>query len=229
MSSEWILLLFNYIILPFISSLIFSLCLIECYRRLKLRNFFRHITSLSISDLEKQTKIQGDKIVMISEQFSGVYEKIGKTDDRMSEIYDSIKILEEKLQLMGDQSIKSHIFETSPILKHEHTPINKMSPQNHDNRLQNQIQLNYEDDIHRNGTIEYILKKLENTSLTTKEIQLMIGRTREHTSRLMKKLYEEDLVVRDIAAKPFRYTITNEGRKRLSEHSALKIHSRLGH
>ena len=81
-------------------------------------------------------------------------------------------------------------------------------------------------DERKNGTIEYILKKLEDTSLSTIEIQILIGRTREHTSRLMKKLYEENLVIRDITTKPFKYTITDEGRRRLSKHSSLRIHSR---
>jgi CTP-dependent riboflavin kinase len=63
--------------------------------------------------------------------------------------------------------------------------------------------------------------------MTTREVQTVIGRTREHTSRLMKKLFEEKLVDRDVSTKPFRYAITVEGRKLLSKHSASKSHSHL--
>jgi CRP-like cAMP-binding protein len=68
-----------------------------------------------------------------------------------------------------------------------------------------------------NGTTDYILKLLLDKPLTSREIQHAIGRTREHTSRLMKKLHDHGLVSRDINSKPFKYAITDSGRKRLQE------------
>ena len=49
------------------------------------------------------------------------------------------------------------------------------------------------------STSDYILKLLAEKSRTSREIQTAIGRTREHTSRLMRKLYESNLVSREIA------------------------------
>ena len=43
--------------------------------------------------------------------------------------------------------------------------------------------------IHYSSTSDYILKLLVEKSRTSREIQTAIGRTREHTSRLMRKLY----------------------------------------
>jgi hypothetical protein len=68
-----------------------------------------------------------------------------------------------------------------------------------------------------NGTTDYILKLLAERPRTSREVQLAIGRTREHTARLMKKLHESGLVGRDVNAKPFRYNITDAGRERLRE------------
>jgi len=68
-----------------------------------------------------------------------------------------------------------------------------------------------------NGTTDYILKLLAEKPRTSREVQLAIGRTREHTARLMKKLHDLGLVSRDVNAKPFRYNITDAGRGRLKE------------
>lgn len=68
-----------------------------------------------------------------------------------------------------------------------------------------------------NGTTDYILKLLVEKPRTSREVQLAIGRTREHTARLMKKLHDSGLVSRDVYAKPFGYNITDAGRERLKE------------
>ena len=70
-----------------------------------------------------------------------------------------------------------------------------------------------------NGTTDYILKLLTERPRTSREVQLAIGRTREHTSRLMKKLHDIGFVNREITTKPFRYNITDAGRERLKERS----------
>jgi DNA-binding transcriptional ArsR family regulator len=69
--------------------------------------------------------------------------------------------------------------------------------------------------LHLN-TVNSILKMLE-VPLTSREIQGKIKKSREHTSRLLKKLYSENIVIRDEATRPFRYKITNEGRKLLEQ------------
>lgn len=68
-----------------------------------------------------------------------------------------------------------------------------------------------------NGTTDYILKLLAERPRTSREVQHAIGRTREHTARLMKKLHESGLVSRDVNAKPFRYNITDAGLVGLKE------------
>ncbi|HEX7032768.1 MAG TPA: hypothetical protein VF172_07205 [Nitrososphaera sp.] len=71
-----------------------------------------------------------------------------------------------------------------------------------------------------NGTTDYILKLLAEKPRTSREVQLAVGRTREHTARLMKKLHDSGLVSRDVNTKPFTYNITDAGRERLKERVA---------
>jgi hypothetical protein len=68
-----------------------------------------------------------------------------------------------------------------------------------------------------NSTTDYIFKLLVERPRSSREVQLAIGRTREHTARLMKKLHNLGLVSRDINTKPFRYTITDAGREMLKK------------
>jgi len=67
------------------------------------------------------------------------------------------------------------------------------------------------------GLVEYVLKLLADGPKTSKQIESVIGRSREHTARLMKKLYEFGYVTRDIGAKPYTYTITENGKSVLSQ------------
>jgi len=66
------------------------------------------------------------------------------------------------------------------------------------------------------NTVDSVLKMLE-VPLTSREIQVRIKKSREHTSRLLKKLYSEDVVMRDESTRPFRYKITDEGRRLLEQ------------
>jgi predicted transcriptional regulator len=68
-----------------------------------------------------------------------------------------------------------------------------------------------------NSTTDYILKLLAERPRSSREVQVAIGRTREHTARLMKKLHDLGLVSRDVNTKPFRYNITDAGREMLKK------------
>ena len=79
--------------------------------------------------------------------------------------------------------------------------------------------VNEEEDLRLN-TVDSILRMLE-VPLTSREIQRKINKSREHTSRLLKKLYSENIVMRDGSSRPFKYKITNEGRKLLERTTNL--------
>jgi len=66
-----------------------------------------------------------------------------------------------------------------------------------------------------NGVTEHVLGLITRKEMTSRDIQITIGRSREHTSRLMKRLFEEGLVERNTKMKPFTYKITEKGKTRL--------------
>jgi hypothetical protein len=62
---------------------------------------------------------------------------------------------------------------------------------------------------------DYVLRLITEKPMTSRDIQITIGRTREHTSRMMKKLFDDGLVERNMQTKPFTYYITNKGKAKL--------------
>lgn len=65
--------------------------------------------------------------------------------------------------------------------------------------------------------VEYVLKLLSDGPKTTREIETIIGRSREHTARLMKKLFEMGHVTRDTSTKPYTYAISDSGRSMMEQ------------
>ena len=64
---------------------------------------------------------------------------------------------------------------------------------------------------YQNAT-EYVLRLITDKPMTSRDIQMTLGRSREHTSRLMKKLFEDGYVTRNTNSKPYTYSITEKGK-----------------
>jgi hypothetical protein len=59
--------------------------------------------------------------------------------------------------------------------------------------------------------IDYVLHLITTKAMTSRDIQITLKKSREHTSRLMKKLFEEGYVQRNTESKPYTYSITEKG------------------
>ncbi len=67
---------------------------------------------------------------------------------------------------------------------------------------------------HTNPT-DYVLQLITNKAMTSRDIQITLKRSREHTSRLMKKLFEDGYVQRNTETKPYTYSITKKGKSKV--------------
>ena len=110
------------------------------------------------------------------------------------------------------------------ITSHQDSRLEQQQQHNHVTTVSNLVDITQapetvlRDPDSYNGTMDFILKMLIERPKTSREIQHSVGRTREHTSRLMKKLYDSKLVLRDSNSKPFKYSITDAGRIQLMGH-----------
>jgi len=148
----------------------------------------------------------------------GYIRKFDEYNDIISELRTKIDMIElrinpEKSILMEDKLVTS----TNAVNDRSHKNIShNVTPV-----MKSVIITDKKDDIRDDvalhlNTVNSILKMLE-VPLTSREIQGKIKKSREHTSRLLKKLYSENIVIRDETTRPFRYKITNEGRKLLEQ------------
>jgi len=65
-------------------------------------------------------------------------------------------------------------------------------------------------------SIEYVLKLITEKPMTSRDIKDRCGgRSREHVSRLMKKLFDDGFVERNTAKRPYTYSITDSGKGRI--------------
>lgn len=62
---------------------------------------------------------------------------------------------------------------------------------------------------------EFVLELITEKPMTSRDIQMALGRSREHTARLMKKLFGDGFVVRNTNSKPYTYSLTDKGYEKL--------------
>ncbi|HJS64330.1 MAG TPA: helix-turn-helix domain-containing protein [Nitrososphaeraceae archaeon] len=163
------------------------------------RDEFNHYDILEVLETRKQNQID-----YLNNKLVDVYTKLDKIES----------------QLLVSQSIPKNQFNSDKI-----EGVKKQNVIYHDkSHNQHRPKKLFDVTENQNSTIQYILKLLHNEPKTSNEIKNAIGRTREHTSRVMKKLYEMNLVERDVKNRPFRYRLTEAGNKYLHEeyHSDAK-------
>ena len=71
-------------------------------------------------------------------------------------------------------------------------------------------------------SVKHVLKLITKKPMTSRDIEVTFGgRSREHVSRLMKKLFDDGLVERDATNRPYTYSITDSGRKHIGEENLV--------
>ena len=67
------------------------------------------------------------------------------------------------------------------------------------------------------NSVEHVLGLITKKPMTSRDIEVTFsGRSREHVSRLMKKLFRDGYVNRNTASRPYTYMITEKGRQRIN-------------
>ena len=67
------------------------------------------------------------------------------------------------------------------------------------------------------NSVEHVLGLITKGPMTSRDIEVTFGgRSREHISRMMKKLFRDGYVRRDTTSRPYTYLITEKGRERIS-------------
>ena len=71
-------------------------------------------------------------------------------------------------------------------------------------------------------SVKHVLKLIIKKPMTSRDIEVTFGgRSREHVSRLMKKLFDDGLVERNTTNRPYTYSITDSGKKHINAEENL--------
>ena len=120
-----------------------------------------------------------------------------------------LKIRLDTMELDGEGFVDSVVYKknTKPATKHETKKHEFVDPKpSMPSRVPN---MSFED------SVVHVLKLITNRPMTSRDIEVTFGKSREHVSRLMKKLFAGGFVDRDASIRPYRYTITEKGRGRI--------------
>ena len=152
-------------------------------------------------------------------QFS-VSNSQNKVDSERLEFYERQLIdMKIKLDSIEIENLDNSYHAASPVIENSveersqdiptpHTNVVKTTPKPVESRRR-APNMGFDD------VIETVLGLITDKSMTSRDIQVTLGRSREHISRTMKKLYVDGFVERNIQTKPFSYSITEKGRQRL--------------
>ncbi|MDW0152642.1 MAG: hypothetical protein QOK85_08005 [Nitrososphaeraceae archaeon] len=151
----------------------------------------------------------------------GYFHKFDEYNEIISDLRTKVDMFEMKINPVNIRSNQEEFVSTSDIgnkrshkdMSHTMTPVTK-------DVIITEKKGDVNGEALRLNTVDTILRMLE-VPLTSREIQRKINKSREHTSRLLKKLYSENIVMRDGSTRPFKYKITNEGRKLLERTANL--------
>jgi len=140
----------------------------------------------------------------------GVSEKIAPTNSERVDYYEK-ELIDMKIRLdtmeLDDESLTSPNLPKKKVRSLEKPETEFVVPKsNTSSRVPN---MSFED------SLTHVLKLITSGPMTSRDVEVTFGKSREHVSRLMKKLFEGDFVSRDASARPYRYTITEKGRERI--------------
>ena len=171
--------------------LAFSIGLVGLYTYYKIRPFIKSRTEIYDSSQSErleyyERQLIDMKIRLDALEIQGIEEK---SEDPNLE-------LKQFLERLAKNEVQEKKSETS--IKHEVIPEKEVS-------MPNILNPNH------TNPIDHVLHLITNKAMTSRDIQITLKRSREHTSRLMKKLFEEGYVQRNTETKPYTYSITEKG------------------
>ena len=178
------------IILSVIFAFVVGIVGLFVYQRV--RPYIKLNEKVDVSQLERleyyERQLIDMKIRLDALEIQGIEEK---HEDPNTELKDFIAKLVEKQEKIDDDA--------TPLVQ-------KVEPNLENNDLTSNISK-----IDYNNPTDYVLHLITDKAMTSRDIQITLKKSREHTSRLLKKLFDDGLVQRNENSKPYSYSITDKG------------------
>jgi len=165
------------------------------YGYLKIRPFIK--TKAGINDSAQEQRLEyyerqliDMKIRLDALEIGGLEQKTEKKDENLKEVLK---------ELANNQIIEDKPKPESEVEKKPQTK-----------KIQEIVPESDSSDI-----TEQVLRLITTKPMTSRDIQNTLKKSREHSSRFLKKLFEDGYVDRDTKSKPYTYSITKKGKEKL--------------
>jgi predicted transcriptional regulator len=149
--------------------------------------------------LQKRGREIRETEMVIRSLLDDIKMRIEGRDSKIAELMVRVEVLEDRYKNLIESKVKQSITEVT-----ERTGVEETFQK---------VGKGVQRIVKPGDVIMTILKALDEKPHTSSEIQKLIGKSREHTARLLKSLYEKGLVVREEDKKPFIYMISETGRE----------------
>ncbi len=142
-----------------------------------------------------------------------------KADSERLEFYERQLIdLKIKLDAINLDNLSFSQEMPQNVVKNEEKPVQVVEKQVQimPEQAPNPLRVERAPNMSSDNIVEAVLRLITDRSRTSRDIQITLGKSREHISRTMKKMTDDGLVQRNTNAKPYSYSITQNGLSRLS-------------
>lgn len=147
---------------------------------------------------------------------------LSNSKNNVDEQYELDRLEYYEKQLI-DMKIRLDAFEVSNVVEKPVASYQKPMQKTQDEHIQQddlvraQNQSTKPRNIGYGDVINHVLELITIKPMTSRDIQITIGRSREHTSRMMNKMYKDGYVQRNTNSKPYTYSITEKGKLKLEQ------------
>ena len=155
--------------------------------------------------------------------WSSLEQRLKKQDERILDVMGRLEVVQARVMSAGvaqHSTITSSLPPAAPIEGRRSPVIGPnppaQQPKSQESRQSQAPPAPSEEETNLDATQLEALGLLGESAKNTRQLTDALQKSREHTARLMKELFEMGLVKRSDASKPFVYELTDEGRRRLS-------------
>ena len=153
----------------------------------------------------------------------GSLQNNGPSDNQRLEYYEK-QFIDMKIRLDALNLDKEEPLDEAEMVKIQSEMVKSPSRKGRRSRsiIEKRVPVSRIPNMSSEDSVKHVLKLITKKPMTSRDIEVTFGgRSREHVSRLMKKLFDDGLVERNTANRPYTYSITDSGRKHIGEENLV--------
>ena len=153
----------------------------------------------------------------------GSLQNNGPSDNQRLEYYEK-QFIDMKIRLDALNLDKEEPLDEAEMVKIQSEMVKSPSRKERRSRsvIEKRVPVNRIPNMSSEDSVKHVLNLITKKPMTSRDIEVTFGgRSREHVSRLMKKLFDDGLVERNTTNRPYTYSITDSGKKYVGEENLV--------